>query len=203
MRSNYTPGPYEPGPQGDDKGCAMSIAMAFFAMVAMVTVLVTNLHNRRKHAFAWRPSAHDYAAVAMTVIVAAVLLVMPARAQELGGSQSDSLYLPAVSWTFPMWFTDAELAQAQSDAGYDIDTAQMHTVCTLDASATPPHDLRYSSCEQYYVDGQPTEGTSHYIWWLRLNDGILHGVEVGGTMVQSAGTDAPCYIDDDGEVACG
>lgn len=181
----------------------MSVAMMFFAAVAMVTVLATNLHNRRKHAFAWRPSAHDYAAVAMTVIVGAVLLWLPARAQDIGGAKSSSLYLPAVSWTFPTWFTDAELSQAQSDAGYDVATAQMHTVCTLDASATPPQDVRYSSCEQYYVDGAPTEGTQHYIWWLRLNDGKVHGVEVGGTMVQSAGTDAPCYVDSDGEVTCG
>ena len=182
----------------------MSVAMMFFAAVAMVTVLATNLHNRRKHAFAWRPSAHDYAAVAMTVIVGAVLLWLPARAQDIGGAASSSLYLPQIERNFPTWFTDAELSQAQSDAGYDVATAQMHTVCTLDASATPPHDIRYSSCEQYYIKGiGATEGTQHYIWWLRMGNGQVTGVEVGGTMVSASGTDAPCYTEDDGEVSCG
>ena len=148
---------------------------------------------------------HTTAAIVFAAIILLVLAVMPAQAQDappVAGATSDSLYLPQIAWRFPMWFTDAELQQAQRDAGYGIE-AQMHTVCTLDASATPPDDLRYSSCEQYYVDGQPTEGTQHYIWWLRLNDGKVHGVEVGGTMVQSAGTDAPCYTEDTGEVACG
>ena len=124
---------------------------------------------------------HTAWSIIFAAIILAVLLALPAQAQELGGATSDSLCLPAVSWTFPMWFTDAELAQAQSDAGYDVDTAQMHTVCTLDASATPPDDLRWSSCEQYYINGiGPTEGTSHYIWWLRMGNGIVTGVEVGG-----------------------
>ena len=121
---------------------------------------------------------HTVWALVFAYIIAAVLFFLPARAQDIGGATSDSLYLPAVSWTFPSWFTDAELQQAQSDAGYDVATAQMHTVCMLDASATPPHDVRYSSCEQYYVDGQPTEGTSHYIWWLRMGNGKVTGVEV-------------------------
>ena len=141
--------------------------------------------------------------VTAIVIIASMMLVMPARAQDIGGSQSDSLYLAQIAWRFPMWFTPEELEQAQRDAGYNVTVASMHTVCTLDASATPPHDLRYSSCEQYYVDGQPTEGTSHYIWWLRLNDGRVHGVEVGGTMVSANGDDAPCYTEDTGEVVCG
>ena len=145
---------------------------------------------------------HTAWSIVFALVILLVLAALPARAQDIGGATSDSLYLPAVSWTFPTWFTDAELSQAQSDAGYDVATAQMHTVCTLDASATPPHDIRYSSCEQYYVDGQATEGTSHYIWWLRMGNGQVTGVEVGGTMVSASGTDAPCYVDD-GEVTCG
>ena len=147
---------------------------------------------------------HTTAAIIFAAIILLVLAVMPAQAQDIGGATSSALYLPQIAWTFPSWFTDAELTQAQADAGYDIDTAQMHTVCTLDASSTPPDDLRWSSCEQYFINGiGPTEGTSHYIWWLRLNDGKVHGIEVGGTMVQSAGTDAPCYTEDTGEVTCG
>lgn len=147
---------------------------------------------------------HTAWSIVFALVILLVLAAIPAQAQDIGGAvQSDSLYLPAVSWHFPSWFTDEELAQAQADAGYDVDTAQMHTVCTLDASATPPDDVRYSSCEQFWVNGEATEGTQHYIWWLRLNDGKVHGVEVGGTMVQSAGTDAPCYVDGDGEVSCG
>ena len=146
---------------------------------------------------------HTAWSIVFAAIILAVLLALPVHAQDIGGATSDSLYLAQISWRFPMWFTPDELEQAQRDAGYNVTVASMHTACTLDASATPPHDLRYSSCEQYYVDGQPTEGTSPYIWWLRLNDGKVHGVEVGGTMVQSAGTDAPCYVDGDGEVTCG
>ena len=146
---------------------------------------------------------HTAWSIVFAAIALLILAALPARAQELGGAASSTLYLPAVMHHVPQWFTPDELEQAQRDAGYDVDTAQMHTVCTLDASATPPDDLRYSSCEQYYVDGQPTEGTSHYIWWLRLNDGKVHSIEVGGTMVSASGTDAPCYVEDDGEVSCG
>ena len=147
---------------------------------------------------------HTTWAIVFALVILAALWFMPAQAQDIGGtSQSDILYLPAVSWTFPSWFTDAELTDAMIRDGYDPEFAQMHTVCTLDASATLPHDIRYSSCEQYYIDGVPTEGTGHFIWWLRLNDGKVHGLEVGGTMVQSSGTDAPCYVEDDGEVTCG
>ena len=146
---------------------------------------------------------HTAWSIVFAVVILLVLAVMPARAQDIGGAASSSLYLPQIERNFPTWFTDAELSQAQSDAGYDVATAQMHTVCTLDASATPPHDVRYSSCEQYYVDGQPTEGTSHYIWWLRMGNGQVTGVEVGGTMVSASGTDAPCYVDGDGMETCG
>lgn len=145
---------------------------------------------------------HTTAAIIFAVIILLVLAVMPVQAQDIGGATSDSLYLAQISWRFPMWFTDAELQQAQRDAGYGIE-AQMHTVCYLDASATPPDDLRYSSCEQYWVDGVATEGTQHYIWWLRMGNGVVTGVEVGGTMVSASANDAPCYVDSDGEVSCG
>ena len=146
---------------------------------------------------------HTAWSIVFAAIILLVLAVMPARAQDIGGATSDSLYLPAVSWTFPSWFTDAELQQAQSGAGYDVATAQMHTVCYQDASSTPD-ELRWSSCEQYFIHGiGATEGTSHYIWWLRMGNGQVTGVEVGGTMVGASGTDAPCYVEDDGEVSCG
>ena len=124
---------------------------------------------------------HTAWSIVFAAIILLVLAVMPARAQDIGGAASSSLYLPQIERNFVSWFTPDELAQAQRDAGYDVATAQMHTVCTLDASATPPHDVRYSSCEQYYVDGQATEGTSHYIWWLRMSNGVVTGVEVGGS----------------------
>ena len=147
---------------------------------------------------------HTVYALAFALVILAVLMALPAKAQDIGGaSQSGTLYLPQIAWHFPMWFDDAELTQAMARDGYDPDVASMHTVCYQDATSTPD-DLRWSSCEQYYIKGiGPTEGTSHYIWWLRLNDGQVHSVEVGGTMVQSAGTDAPCYVEDDGEIACG
>ena len=121
---------------------------------------------------------HTAWSIVFAAIALLILAALPARAQDIGGAASSSLYLPVITRTFPSWFTPDELEQAQRDAGYDVATAQMHTVCTLDASATPPHDVRYSSCEQYYVDGQPTEGTSHYIWWLRMGNGKVTGVEV-------------------------
>jgi len=191
----------------------VTATIAGLAAVALAAVGITNRRNRQRTAV--HVSAHDVFIVAVVVIVASVLLVMPAQAQcdadcgnvpepPVAATQSDTLYLPAVSWHFPSWFTDAELTDAMRRDGYDPEVAQMHTVCTLDASATLPHDIRYSSCEQYFILGiGPTEGTQHYIWWLRLNDGQVHSVEVGGTMVQASGTDAPCYVEDDGEVTCG
>ena len=146
---------------------------------------------------------HTAWSIVFALVILAALWFMPAKAQDIGGATSSALYLPSIERNFVLWFTDAELDAAMERDGYDVETASMHTVCTLDASATPPHDIRYSSCEQYYIDGVPTEGTGHFIWWLRLNDGQVHSVEVGGTMVQSSGTDAPCYVEDDGEVTCG
>ena len=188
----------------------MSATIMAIAASAIAAVGFTNRRNLRTV----RASAHDIFIVAAIAIIGGVLLVLPVGAQcdaecgsapepPVASATSSILYLPAVSWTFPAWFTPDELEQAQRDAGYDVEVASMHTVCTLDASATPPDDIHFSSCEQYYVDGVPTEGTQHYIWWLRLNDGRVTGVEVGGTMVQASGTDAPCYVEDDGEVSCG
>lgn len=37
-------------------------------------------------------------------------------------------------------------------------------------------------------------------WWVLPLLGFL---AVVGTMVQSSNTDAPCYVDSDGEVSCG
>lgn len=206
MRNNYTPEPYAPGPQGNDKkgytGIVMNAIMLTLGTLAAVAVLVTNVVNRRRHSVV-TARTHDYAVAVMVAVAILVLLYMPVGAQDTGGATSSTLYLPDIAWRFPMWFTDAELTAAMERDGYDPDVASMHTNCYLDASAMPPHDIRYSSCEQYYVDGVPTEGTQHYIWWLRLNDGKVHGVEVGGTMVQGNGTDAPCYVESDGEVTCG
>lgn len=146
---------------------------------------------------------HTTAAIICAAIILLVLAVMPAQAQDIGGATSSSLYLPSIERNFALWFTDQELSDAMWRTGYNPDVAGQHTVCYLDPSSVLPDDLRWSSCEQYYVDGVATEGTGHMIWYVRLGDGIVHGLEVGGTMVQSAGTDAPCYVDGDGEVSCG
>lgn len=141
---------------------------------------------------------------AATLIILLVLFSLPARAQDTGGATSSALYLPAISYTFPLWFTDPELDDAMTRAGYDVETASMHTVCTLDPSATPPHDIRYRSCEQYLIGDTPTEGTQHYIWYVRLGDGVVHGIEVGSTYAATDGaSEAPCYLDVDGEAVCG
>ena len=204
--NNYTPEPYAPGLQGNDKkgckGIVMNAIMLTLGTLAAVAVLVTNVVNRRRHSVV-TARTHDYAVAVMIAVAIIVLLYMPVGAQDIGGTTSSTLYLPQIERNFALWFTDDELTQAQRDAGYDPEIASMHTNCYLDPSSQPPDIIRYSSCEQYYVDGVPTEGTQHFIWWLRLNDGKVHGVEVGGTMVQSAGTDAPCYTEDDGEVTCG
>lgn len=149
---------------------------------------------------------HTTAAIIFAAIILLVLAVMPAQAQEVppvAGASSSTLYLPQAARNWHAWFTDAELSDAMWRTGYNPDVAGQHTVCYLDPSSVLPDDLRWSSCEQYYVDGVATEGTGHMIWYVRLGDGIVHGLEVGGTMVQSAGTDAPCYTEDDGEVTCG
>ena len=123
---------------------------------------------------------HTVWALVFAYIIAAVLFFLPARAQELGGAASSTLYLPQIERNFVSWFTDAELTDAMIRDGYDVEVASMHTVCTLDVTAVPPYLIRYIECQQFYVDGQATEGTDHYILWRKLGDGILYGVEVGG-----------------------
>ena len=138
-----------------------------------------------------KATTHDrFIVAAILVIMAALLWILPAQAQcdpscrdipepPISSTASTTLYLPAVARNWHAWFTDSELDAAMIAAGYDVEIASMHTVCTLDPSSTLPDDLRYSSCEQYWIDGVATEGTGHYIWWLRLNDGLLHGLEIG------------------------
>ena len=155
-----------------------NFAMLTLGAMAAVAVLATNVVNRRRHVVV-TARTHDYAIAGMVVVILAVLLILPAQAQELGGATSDTLYLPQVSWTFPMWFTDAELTQAQIDAGYDVEVASMHTNCLLDVTAVPPYLIRYSECQQFWVDGVATEGTSHYILWRKYGNNVVTGVEIG------------------------
>lgn len=108
----------------------------------------------------------------------------PAAAQEqaqppISGATSATLFLPAVAHTWHAWYTEAELDDAMRRAGYDVTIASMHTVCILDPTAVPPYLLRYTSCEQYLIGDQPTEGTDHFVWYIRMGDGIVTGVEVG------------------------
>ena len=126
------------------------------------------------------------ACVAGIVVVLAALIApyRPVAAQDdanppISATASATLYLPAIVNGWHAWFDDAELDEAMRRAGYDPQVASMHTVCTLDPSAVPPYLIRYSSCEQYLIGSTPTEGTSHYIWYVRLGDGIVHGLEVG------------------------
>ncbi len=136
-------------------------------------------------------TTHDRLIVAaILVIMAALLWILPADAQcdpscsqipepPISSTASSTLYLPQMARNWHAWFTDAELDAAMLAAGYDVQTASMHTVCYLDPSAVPPILLRYTSCEQYLIGDQPTEGTAHYIWYVRLGDNIVHGLEVG------------------------
>lgn len=134
---------------------------------------------------------HTLFILAATLIILAVLYSLPAAAQcdascsaqpepPISGTASSTLYLPAVAANWHAWYTETELDAAMRRTGYDPATASMHTVCTLDPSAVPPYLLRYTSCEQYMVGDQPTEGTGHYIWYVRLGDNIVHGLEVSG-----------------------
>ena len=138
-------------------------------------------------------TTHDRFIVAAIIVIMAVLLwILPAQAQcdpscrdvpepPITSTASTTLYLPAVARNWHAWFTDSELDAAMIAAGYDPATADQHIVCTLDPSAVPPYLLRYSSCEQYLIGTTPTEGQypPHYIWYVRLGDGLVHGLEVG------------------------
>lgn len=126
---------------------------------------------------------HTTWAVIFAIVILLVLAVMPAQAQDIGGATSSALYLPSIERNFVLWFTDEELAQAQADAGYNVDEAQMHTNCILDVTAVPPYLYRFSECSQYFIHGiGATEDADppHYILWRKLNDGNMHGIEVGG-----------------------
>lgn len=136
-------------------------------------------------------TTHDrFIVAAILVIMAALLWILPAAAQcdpscsqipepPISATASSTLFLPAVAANWHAWFTDSELDAAMRRAGYDPAVANQHTVCYLDPSAVPPILLRYTSCEQYLIGDQPTEGTAHYIWYVRLGDNIVHGLEVG------------------------
>ena len=131
-----------------------------------------------------------FVVAAIIIIMAALLWILPAQAQcdascsaqpepPISATASSTLYLPALLNGWHAWYTETELDAAMRRTGYDPATASMHTVCTLDPTAVPPYLLRYTSCEQYLVGDQPTEGTAHFIWYVRLGDGIVHGLEVG------------------------
>lgn len=127
---------------------------------------------------------HTLFILAATLLILAVLFALPAQAQDtaeppITGTASSTLYLPAVQRNWHAWFTDSELEAAMIAAGYDVQTASMHTNCLLDVTAVPPYLMRYTSCEQFLVGNQPTEGTDHYIWYLRMGNGIVTGLEVG------------------------
>jgi len=127
---------------------------------------------------------HTLFILAATAIILAVLFALPVQAQDaaeppISGTASSALYLPAVAANWHAWFDDVELDEAIRRAGYDPAVASMHINCYLDPSSVLPYLIRYSSCEQYLIGDQPTEGTAHYIWYVRLGDNIVHGLEVG------------------------
>jgi len=126
------------------------------------------------------------AALAAAVIILGALIApsQPAQAQDdapppISATSSATLYLPAMARNWHAWFDDAELDEAIRRAGYDVETASMHIVCTLDPSSVVPYLIRYNSCEQYLIGTTPTEGTGHFLWYVRLGDGIVTGLEVG------------------------
>lgn len=126
------------------------------------------------------------AGLAAAVIILGTLIApsQPAQAQDdanppISATSSSTLYLPAMARNWHAWFDDAELDEAIRRAGYDVETASMHIVCTLDPSSVVPYLIRYSSCEQYLIGTTPTEGTGHFIWYVRMGDGIVTGLEVG------------------------
>ena len=138
-----------------------------------------------------KATTHDrFIVAAILIVMAALLWILPAQAQcdpscrdipepPISSATSSTLYLPAMLNGWHAWFDDAELDAAMRTAGYDPAVASMHTNCYLDPSSTPPAVIRYTSCDQYYVRGVPTEGTSNYIWYLRMGNGVVTGLEVG------------------------
>ena len=85
-------------------------------------------------------------------------------------------------------FTEAELEAAQVANGFDPEVAAMHTNCRLDPSSQPPAVIRFASCNQYYVDGTPTEeaGTPLWFYWKNYYDPAVSSVLIGS----AAGSDA-------------
>ena len=138
-----------------------------------------------------KATTHDrFVVAAIIIIMAALLWILPAQAQcdascsaqpepPISATASSTLYLPALLNGWHAWYTETELDAAMRRTGYDPQVATMHTVCTLDPTAVPPYLIRYTSCEQYLIGDQPTEGTGRFIWYVRLGDGIVHGLEVG------------------------
>ena len=115
------------------------------------------------------------------VVALAVLMAMPAQAQDIGGTSSSTLYLPVIEYHFVMWFTDSELEDAMRRDGYDPAVVNVHVNCILDVTSVPPYLYRYTECNQYYINGiGPTEDAvpAHYIRWQKLSDGIVHSTEV-------------------------
>ena len=146
-----------------------------------------------------------FAGVAGAVIVASALIapLRPAQAQD---AVPASLYLPAIL-AGRTWFTEAELEAAQIANGFDPEQAAMHTNCSLDASANPPAVMRFTSCNQYYVDGQPTEedGTPLWFYWKNFADPAVSSALISaatGADAQAAAA-ASCYMDADGVEVCG
>jgi len=138
-----------------------------------------------------KATTHDrFIVAAILIVMAALLWILPARAQcdpscrdipepPISSATSSTLYLPAMAKNWHAWFTDSELDAAMIAGGYDVQTASMHTNCLLDPTSVVPYLIRYVSCNQYWVNGVATEGTDHYIWYIRMSDGIVTGLEVG------------------------
>lgn len=140
--------------------------------------------RRRDPAPASRKRRLACVAAALVILGALIAPSVPVAAQDganppISATASRTLYLPSVARLWHAWFDDAELDAAMIAAGYDVDEASMHTVCTLDPSSVVPYLIRYSSCEQYLIGTTPTEGTGHFIWYVRMGDGIVTGLEVG------------------------
>ncbi len=126
---------------------------------------------------------HTVWSIVFAIVILLILAALPAQAQDVGGATSSSLYLPSIERNFVMWFTDDELTAAMVRDGYDPAVVNVHVNCILDATAVPPYLYRYSSCNQYYINGVgPTEDVvpAHYIQYRKLSDGIVHGTEVQG-----------------------
>ena len=128
------------------------------------------------------------AALAGLVIVLGALIApsVPVQAQD-DATAAAFVYLPAIV-TGRAWFTEAELEAAQVANGFDPEVAAMHTNCRLDPSSQPPAVIRFASCNQYYVDGTPTEeaGTPLWFYWKNYYDPAVSSVLIGS----AAGSDA-------------